>query len=839
MHHFEVHFDEAAFLWHQRGHALTSPRHTPAETAELEARLRAHVDGAVLSASTKDHERLAEALASDDAERISAATLILIDEDVQQHAPVLECLDQGSPGPCTAICQSLRTRPHPGLAPALQKRLETSPPLVQASLIDVLTEWGLAIPQLLERLSPQSPSPVRAASLRAALLHPTPSCLPLIADALTAPDAEVRDAAIIAGLKLRHPPAWETCLREATNPQPGGDLARLLVAIGGADAEQVRLLDMLTAPTPPALRQQALWALGFSGRAGVVEVCLPLLSSHEPYVARMAAETLSAITGLRMDGTTVRLDVSASAEEEQALEAALVPAPEAWLPLPHAETIRAWWETHRQQFAKDERYLNGHPRTPDALLNALREGTMRRRAPLALELMLRSQFTWAPPLGTYMTTQLRALEGLHTAPRPARMHAFRSLMGTAPPLPRESAAPPPERLERRPASRRRDAPVITALGMVSPLGLDAISSCAAARAGVSGAQELEGLEAIDASNGQTQALRGHPIPTLTQGFTGLGRLVRLGEAALAAMQPPAGVDTTQCGLFVALPSGADVRAYRATLLEEERLEAEDEPPRASSSEGAIPTPQLLSLLTKLTGLRIAHEHQRSFPGDTLGFLRALKAAEAAIQEGRLERCIVGGIDSLVSPERLEALKQLGRIKVPGQPARMMPGEGAAFLLLERSQDAAARGVPVLARCEGVHVQEASGWVSAACTGRALATSLASTLGPLEPPSPPLPGRVIGCLNGSDRRAYAWGHVQPVLAPQVSLASLPHWSPAEAFGELGAATGAVATCIAVRDFARGTTSAPESLVWLMDDQGGVGSFRARSEHRERLPTGARA
>jgi hypothetical protein len=62
------------------------------------------------------------------------------------------------------------------------------------------------------------------------------------------------------------------------------------------------------------------------------------------------------------------------------------------------------------------------------------------------------------------------------------------------------------------------------------------------------------------------------------------------------------------------------------------------------------------------------------------------------------------------------------LKVPGQPSRMLPGEAAAFLVLERHGDARQRGAPVLALCEGIRAPAGHGgaWSGAAKTGRALA-----------------------------------------------------------------------------------------------------------------------
>lgn len=816
MDHFEEHFDEASFLWHQREHALVSPRLTPEDTAALEWRLRRHVDGLVLAGTAAVEKQLVPALEGDEPERIAVATLALVDEDIKQYEPVLDVLRQSEPIRSTAICQALQTRPRPGLETPLLRIMEVAPPVLQALLLDVLSHWR-AIPQRhVDQLILQGEPLTKAAALRAVLRLPTRSAAALIIDCLSAPVPEIRQAAITSGLMLGVPAAWAACLQQAVRPEPASAPARLLIALGGEDSEQALLLKALSASEPIELHRQTLWALGFSGKIGAAEACLPLMSSREPFLARLAGEAFCAITGLRLEGSLVTPDDEAPLEEEEDPEAAAIPPPETWIPLPRADAVAAWWQRNRQRFSPNVRYLEGHPCSPEGLLSAFEGGSMRRRSAIALELTLRSQGAWAPALRAFLDAQQRELAGAHTQSTRARMISFAKLarMGAPPPTaPVQSPRPAPGKARAAPSP---EFPVVTAMGMVSSLGLGIVASCAAARAGLLHATELEGCEALDPSDGGSYPVRGHSIPSLTQGFTGLGRLARLGEAALGELK---GLEMaggwTRTGLYVALPSGTDVRTHAQRFAEEE----EEEEPAAPTNERLQPEQQLLPLLTRLTGLRIPRHQQRVFPRDALGFLHALQEALKSLMEGRLESCIVGGIDCLVEPSRLQALKALGLLKVPSQPARMLPGEAAAFLVLERSRDALRRGAQILATCEGIRVPDSSppDWAGAASAGRALADSLSATLTSLTDQGRHT-GRVIGCLNGNDRRAYAWGHALPIIGDQAALGHLPLWSPAESFGEVGAAAGPVAVCMAVRDFVRGATDSPHALVWLVDDQG---------------------
>jgi uncharacterized protein (TIGR02270 family) len=830
---FEEHFGEATFLWHQREHALISPRHTSDDTAALEWRLLRHVDGMVLTGVRTAERKLIPLLEDGDSEASAVATLVLLDPEVQRPEPVLSLLRKGEPTSRVAISQALRARPSGELEVPLRQMMEVGPPALQALLLDVLSDWRCLPLPLVEQFLTSGEPEVRAAALRAARALPEPPRVPLILDCLSSEDASVQREAVLTGLIQGVDGAWRACLQQAARHEPGSAFARLLLALGGDAHERALLHEMLATPEPVALRQQTLWALGFSGSREAAAACLPLLSSQEPLIERLAGEAFSAITGLRLEG-----DLTARQVEDETGDDTLS-LTDSWLPRPRADAVENWWRQNHSRFSSGVRYLGGAPCTPERLLVAFEQGAMRRRTAIALELILRSRGSWVPPLRAFMVDQQRELAKLRSQASHLKEAPFAALARSGRP-----AQPPPA----KPVAASRYAtatpgpgtPVVTAMGMVSSLALGVAASCAAATAGLVHAMELEGCEAMDPVDGQSYPVRGHCVAGLTQGFTGLGRLARLGVLALGELKGLGLADgTCRTGLYVALPSGAHERAHKRMLEADEPLEEDEPAPRTPASfESSRIAEELLPLLARLTGLHIAREYQRVFSGDAVGFLHALAQAQQALHEGRLDRCILGGIDSLVAPQRLEALKALGLLKIPGQPSRMLPGEAAAFLVLERQRDARQRGAQVLAICEGIRgaTHPPGTWEGAAKAGRNLAGHLAGTLASLADGGRH-PGRIIGGLNGHDRRAYAWGHALPIVGPH-PFGSLPLWSPAESFGELGAATGPVAICMAVRDFARGITASPHSLVWLMGDEGDSGSFHVTAALRERLPAGER-
>ncbi|GHG84319.1 TIGR02270 family protein [Comamonas sp. JC664] len=831
---FEEHLNEAAFLWHQREHTRLSPRHTPDDVEALEWRLLRHVDGLVLAGASTAERKLIPLLEEGDAEAASVATLVLLSPDVWKPEAVLSTLKNGDLEHRDAIGHALRARPCEELKAPLYQLLGDSPQELQALLLDVLADWCALSPTQVEPFLTGGAPVARAAALRAASRLTAPTLASRVADSLASGDVDVQWEAIVTGLSLGVEGAWAMCRQLATRQEPRSANARLMLAFGGRPPDQHLLMDALTRPEPLTLRKQTLWALGFSGSRDAVSAVIPLMSSQEPLMDRLAGEAFSAITGRRLDDTWTRDDDDDAPEDDR------ISLTESWLPRPRPDRVADWWNQNQSRFSPSVRYLDGLPCSPVRLRESFEQGTMRRREALAVELRIRSRGAWNPPLRAFLQVQHRDLSRLRALESRMKDAPFETLTRAgAPPAPLPTS---PERAS-RPLAVHPDAEssVVTAMGMVSSLALGVVASCAAARAGLVHATELEGCEALDPSDGQSYPVRGHAIAALTRGFNGLGRLARLGEAALRELRDLGRTGgKRRTGLYVALPSGAHASAHERLIATEDALEDDaDEPPRAAAQLASRISEELLPLLVRLTGLHIPREHQRVFPQDALGFLRALTEAQQALRQGLLDRCIVGGIDSLVEPVRLQALKALGLLKVPSQPSRMLPGEAAAFLVLERHKEARQHGAPVLATCEAIRAPSVlvEKWEGPAKAGRALANTLAETLSSLTDQGQRT-GQIIGGLNGHDRRAYSWGHALPILEPRM-LGQLPLWSPAESFGELGAATGAVAVCMAVRDFARGATASPHSLVWLMGDEGDSGSFYVRTTLQQRMSEGEHA
>jgi 3-oxoacyl-[acyl-carrier-protein] synthase-1 len=78
-------------------------------------------------------------------------------------------------------------------------------------------------------------------------------------------------------------------------------------------------------------------------------------------------------------------------------------------------------------------------------------------------------------------------------------------------------------------------------------------------------------------------------------------------------------------------------------------------------------------------------------------LVAMARAVEALQKLERDVCVVAGVDSLLEPTFLHDLWAERRLKTPDGSNGLVPGEAAAVVVLERSDDAARGQLPVLAR----------------------------------------------------------------------------------------------------------------------------------------------
>ena len=132
--------------------------------------------------------------------------------------------------------------------------------------------------------------------------------------------------------------------------------------------------------------------------------------------------------------------------------------------------------------------------------------------------------------------------------------------------------------------------------MVSAIGDGVVTSCAASRAGLVRISPLEDVQVWDSADKQLEPSRGHCIPWVTDGFSGLGRLAALATQALVELRDQSHFDQkARYALYLSAPSDF----YRLQLEEMDAL------PRQHARRREDYQQRLLSTLLAAASLPVA------------------------------------------------------------------------------------------------------------------------------------------------------------------------------------------------------------------------------------------
>jgi 3-oxoacyl-[acyl-carrier-protein] synthase-1 len=201
---------------------------------------------------------------------------------------------------------------------------------------------------------------------------------------------------------------------------------------------------------------------------------------------------------------------------------------------------------------------------------------------------------------------------------------------------------------------------------------------------------------------------------------------------------------------------------------------------------------------------------------------ALAEACAEVAAGRLEAALVGGVDTYHAPEVMDELMEQARLFDGENMDSLIPGEGAAFLLVTRSRAAKGAGLPLLARVEAVGLGQEPGslFSDVPCTGAGLTQAMRAATA-LQSASGRRLEWLLGDVNNESYRVAELQLALPrALAPggmdggkdfrPVAVDELPIDFLPLRFGDLGAATLPTAAVIASQAFVRGAPSASNCL-----------------------------
>lgn len=366
---------------------------------------------------------------------------------------------------------------------------------------------------------------------------------------------------------------------------------------------------------------------------------------------------------------------------------------------------------------------------------------------------------------------------------------------------------------------------ISAVGLACSLGLSSEEACAAARAGLVRVSPINSINAAkdplfakETLDG-VPAFNGHIVPTLAAGCSGLGKLIALARPAVQDLTRKAGLsgsDLRRTGLCLCLSDAF----YQTRFGESPEPIGEDEPAGYEETwNGIVSTAP--DRLCEALALPIARETRWVSKAGRLGLLGALRQATQWFATGALDRCLIGTIESCVEPAALLAYGAAHVVKSNANPVGFMPGEAAAFVLVEPD---------VPARHDGavVRITSATHAVDAAYLdpdlqplGRGIC-QVAEQIMVGRSGTTWFPDLVVADLNGTEMRASDWGHALVHMRDRFGDFTAETWLPVESFGETGAATGGLGLCMVFEAARRGHLPGSSALLVLCGEAGGRGA-----------------
>lgn len=349
----QVHLDDLAFIAGQRRAALASQQHTLREFGELNERLEAHLQGALVAPPEALAAQLQQQLAAEDRDEAFAAAYVLLRlaEARTTHAVVVE-FSRAKGDTLAGLRDALSMAPPALFADEMRSALEQAKPATAVTAAVALANHRLlnaASPRLAQLLEDDDAGVCelawRAAQLADAAAPKTAPVRPFKAG-LSHGSPAVRSAAWSAVAWAGQAPALALLRRSAT----GGDAVALhWLAVLGTD-EDAPLLHRA------ALEQEDVRArcelLARFGHPPALNALLRWMASDNVVWAVAAREAFTRITGQDVRGERRQLPVAADAGDfEREM------APDVWLP--DVAKAAALLDRHRDTWATGTRWCQG------------------------------------------------------------------------------------------------------------------------------------------------------------------------------------------------------------------------------------------------------------------------------------------------------------------------------------------------------------------------------------------------------------------------------------------------------------------------------------------------
>jgi 3-oxoacyl-[acyl-carrier-protein] synthase-1 len=330
---------------------------------------------------------------------------------------------------------------------------------------------------------------------------------------------------------------------------------------------------------------------------------------------------------------------------------------------------------------------------------------------------------------------------------------------------------------------------IVGRGAINAVGLSALQSCSAIRAGISGYREsdffhdsLEIQPIIAANVPKSWADEEEPAD----------RIISMAAAALSECLETSAADPARTAVLL---------GWRESFREELEL------------------PSGTDLLDHLQGhmhLRF-HPESRIVPEGNAATFAGLSLADELLASRSVDLCMVGGVDSYLNAFDLTFFETNYRLLSPTVSRGFVPGEGAAFVAVREPSASSSR--PFLS-IRGVGLAREDNGVTVLSEGHPTGAGLVNALKDAEARSGIPESRVsfrVSDLNGESYRG-----IESMLSQaryyRTRRERLALWHPADCIGETGAGVGALLLILAEYGVRKGFAPGPVAMCECSSDSG---------------------
>ena len=349
----EEHLDEAEDLFERRQLAFSMLDMTMGDLADMDARLRAHLDGFLLG-GTESWELVRGYLKEGSKGQLFTAAVFAFESyDESRVEEIIKALEQPTPKIIEGIGWACRMTTGTNVVGFLRHRLNSESPEVRAMALDALVYRRVNPGEAVDRALASSDKVELIAGLNVAGMLRDSKYKPIIQNHLANEDSQISGAALLALVLHAPEQIADTCRIILSGGGTCTAAAANLLGIVGNETDYSLLWKMTTSDDYETAKASVL-AFGNLGYPAVVPALIKLL--EHPKLVGVAGVSLQRIFGEIAEIEEVQSDDELDEEETDDMAEW---HPDDDLPKFAIDSVNHWWSQNVSRFPANTRFRDG------------------------------------------------------------------------------------------------------------------------------------------------------------------------------------------------------------------------------------------------------------------------------------------------------------------------------------------------------------------------------------------------------------------------------------------------------------------------------------------------